>query len=85
VGQPGKTNIVSTRANADLRAGFMRQPALIRRLTMGILGFIVLGLIVGALAKLIMPGSDPGARRCSAVGSPISSTCAPGYSPWSDR
>jgi len=27
---------------------------------MGILGFIVLGLIVGALAKLIMPGSDPG-------------------------
>jgi uncharacterized membrane protein YeaQ/YmgE (transglycosylase-associated protein family) len=27
---------------------------------MGILGFIVLGLVVGALAKLIMPGSDPG-------------------------
>lgn len=27
---------------------------------MGILGFIVLGLIVGALAKLIMPGKDPG-------------------------
>lgn len=27
---------------------------------MGILGFIVLGLIVGALAKLIMPGNDPG-------------------------
>jgi uncharacterized membrane protein YeaQ/YmgE (transglycosylase-associated protein family) len=27
---------------------------------MGILGFILLGLIVGALAKLIMPGSDPG-------------------------
>ncbi len=27
---------------------------------MGILGWIVLGLIVGALAKLIMPGKDPG-------------------------
>lgn len=27
---------------------------------MGILGWIVVGLIVGALAKLIMPGKDPG-------------------------
>jgi uncharacterized membrane protein YeaQ/YmgE (transglycosylase-associated protein family) len=27
---------------------------------MGILGWIVLGLVVGALAKLIMPGRDPG-------------------------
>ena len=27
---------------------------------MGILGWIVLGLIVGALAKLIMPGDDRG-------------------------
>ena len=27
---------------------------------MGILTWIVLGLIVGALAKLIMPGPDPG-------------------------
>ena len=27
---------------------------------MGILGWIVLGLVVGALAKLIMPGDDPG-------------------------
>lgn len=27
---------------------------------MGILGFIVLGLIIGALAKMIMPGNDPG-------------------------
>jgi uncharacterized membrane protein YeaQ/YmgE (transglycosylase-associated protein family) len=27
---------------------------------MGILAWIVLGLIVGALAKWIMPGSDPG-------------------------
>jgi uncharacterized membrane protein YeaQ/YmgE (transglycosylase-associated protein family) len=27
---------------------------------MGFLGWIVLGLIAGALAKLIMPGDDPG-------------------------
>jgi uncharacterized membrane protein YeaQ/YmgE (transglycosylase-associated protein family) len=27
---------------------------------MGILGWIVFGLIVGALAKLLMPGRDPG-------------------------
>ena len=27
---------------------------------MGILSWLVLGLIVGALAKLIMPGDDPG-------------------------
>jgi len=27
---------------------------------MGIIGWIVLGLIAGAIAKLIMPGKDPG-------------------------
>lgn len=27
---------------------------------MGILGWIVFGLIVGAVAKLVMPGRDPG-------------------------
>ena len=27
---------------------------------LGILGWIVFGLIVGALAKLVMPGNDPG-------------------------
>lgn len=27
---------------------------------MGILAWIVVGLIAGALAKLIMPGDDPG-------------------------
>jgi uncharacterized membrane protein YeaQ/YmgE (transglycosylase-associated protein family) len=27
---------------------------------MGILGWIVLGLVVGALAKLLIPGRDPG-------------------------
>jgi uncharacterized membrane protein YeaQ/YmgE (transglycosylase-associated protein family) len=27
---------------------------------MGILGWIVLGLLAGAIAKLIMPGDDPG-------------------------
>jgi uncharacterized membrane protein YeaQ/YmgE (transglycosylase-associated protein family) len=26
----------------------------------GILGFIILGLIIGAIAKAIMPGDDPG-------------------------
>jgi uncharacterized membrane protein YeaQ/YmgE (transglycosylase-associated protein family) len=27
---------------------------------MGILGWIIFGLVVGALAKLVMPGKDPG-------------------------
>jgi uncharacterized membrane protein YeaQ/YmgE (transglycosylase-associated protein family) len=27
---------------------------------MSILGYVVLGLIIGALAKLVMPGRDPG-------------------------
>ena len=27
---------------------------------MGIIGMIIIGLIAGALAKLIMPGRDPG-------------------------
>ena len=27
---------------------------------MGFLGWIVLGLVAGAIAKLIMPGDDPG-------------------------
>lgn len=27
---------------------------------MGIVGWIVFGLVVGALAKLVMPGKDPG-------------------------
>lgn len=27
---------------------------------MGVLGWIVLGLVVGILAKMIMPGKDPG-------------------------
>ncbi|GAA5123729.1 GlsB/YeaQ/YmgE family stress response membrane protein [Haloechinothrix salitolerans] len=27
---------------------------------MGILGWIVLGLVAGAIAKLLMPGKDPG-------------------------
>jgi uncharacterized membrane protein YeaQ/YmgE (transglycosylase-associated protein family) len=27
---------------------------------MGILGFILLGLIAGAIAKLLLPGDDPG-------------------------
>ena len=27
---------------------------------MGILGWVVFGLVIGALAKLVMPGRDPG-------------------------
>ena len=27
---------------------------------MGILGWIIFGLVIGALAKLVMPGKDPG-------------------------
>src|SRR5262252_7091521 len=43
----------------------IRGPALAifarRRISdMGILGWILFGLVVGALAKLIMPGRDPG-------------------------
>lgn len=34
---------------------------------MGILGFIIFGLIVGALAKLIMPGKDPGGFIVTAI------------------
>jgi uncharacterized membrane protein YeaQ/YmgE (transglycosylase-associated protein family) len=31
-----------------------------KELLMGIIGWIVLGLLAGAIAKLIMPGEDPG-------------------------
>jgi uncharacterized membrane protein YeaQ/YmgE (transglycosylase-associated protein family) len=31
-----------------------------RRIEMGILAWIVLGLVAGAIAKLLMPGDDPG-------------------------
>jgi uncharacterized membrane protein YeaQ/YmgE (transglycosylase-associated protein family) len=31
-----------------------------REKQMGILGWIVFGLVVGAVAKLVMPGRDPG-------------------------
>ncbi len=34
---------------------------------MGILGWIVFGLIVGALAKLVMPGKDPGGLIVTAL------------------
>jgi len=32
----------------------------LRRKGMGILSWIILGLIAGAIAKLILPGKDPG-------------------------
>jgi uncharacterized membrane protein YeaQ/YmgE (transglycosylase-associated protein family) len=31
-----------------------------RRMNMGIVSWVVFGLIAGALAKLLMPGKDPG-------------------------
>jgi uncharacterized membrane protein YeaQ/YmgE (transglycosylase-associated protein family) len=31
-----------------------------RRIEMGIIAWIVLGLVAGAIAKLLMPGDDPG-------------------------
>ena len=34
---------------------------------MSIIGFIIFGLIVGALAKLIMPGKDPGGFIVTAI------------------
>ena len=34
---------------------------------MGILGFIILGLIAGAIAKAILPGDDPGGFIVTAV------------------
>jgi uncharacterized membrane protein YeaQ/YmgE (transglycosylase-associated protein family) len=38
----------------------MKLPANRKERLMGILGFILLGLLAGAIAKLIMPGDDPG-------------------------
>ncbi len=34
---------------------------------MGIIGFIIFGLIVGAIAKFIMPGKDPGGFFVTAI------------------
>jgi uncharacterized membrane protein YeaQ/YmgE (transglycosylase-associated protein family) len=34
---------------------------------LGILGFIIFGLIVGAIAKFIMPGRDPGGFFVTAI------------------
>ena len=34
---------------------------------MGIIGFIIFGLIVGAIAKFIMPGKDPGGIFVTAI------------------
>ena len=38
----------------------MRKQTLQRGRAMGIIAWIVVGLIAGALAKLILPGDDPG-------------------------
>jgi uncharacterized membrane protein YeaQ/YmgE (transglycosylase-associated protein family) len=36
------------------------QPSDIEELTVGIFTWIVLGLVVGIIAKMLMPGDDPG-------------------------
>jgi uncharacterized membrane protein YeaQ/YmgE (transglycosylase-associated protein family) len=45
----------------DLRAG-ATPPALTsdRRMTVGIIAFLILGLLAGAIAKAVLPGDDPG-------------------------
>jgi len=45
---------------ASSRAAFRCRRLLQEEWTMGILGWIVFGLVIGALAKLLMPGKDPG-------------------------
>jgi uncharacterized membrane protein YeaQ/YmgE (transglycosylase-associated protein family) len=50
---------VTTEKNTiPLLFSLLRQPE--GRLYMGILSWIILGLIVGIIAKFIMPGKDPG-------------------------
>jgi hypothetical protein len=46
------------RVSADLRAGTITRSS--ERKNMGIIAFIILGLLAGAIAKAIMPGDDPG-------------------------
>jgi uncharacterized membrane protein YeaQ/YmgE (transglycosylase-associated protein family) len=43
----------------SLATGLQERCSLMEEL-MGILGWILFGLVVGALAKLVMPGRDPG-------------------------
>jgi uncharacterized membrane protein YeaQ/YmgE (transglycosylase-associated protein family) len=40
--------------------GYPSYSTLLEEAKMGIIGWIVFGLIVGAIAKLLMPGRDPG-------------------------
>lgn len=42
------------------RYGLEDYTALDTEVTMGVLSWIVMGLVVGLLAKIIMPGKDPG-------------------------
>jgi uncharacterized membrane protein YeaQ/YmgE (transglycosylase-associated protein family) len=42
------------------RSGYSLSVRQEEKIRMGIIGWIVFGLIVGAVAKLLMPGRDPG-------------------------
>src|SRR5262245_10460925 len=54
-----RQSLAASRPSAIL--SFSSHPSFSRRcVMMGILGWLVFGLVVGALAKLIMPGKDPG-------------------------
>jgi uncharacterized membrane protein YeaQ/YmgE (transglycosylase-associated protein family) len=44
----------------DCTEGYMSYSIPPEEAKMGIIGWIVFGLIVGAIAKLLMPGPDPG-------------------------
>lgn len=45
---------------SDYIEGYRSYPTLLEEAKMGIIGWIIFGLIVGAVAKLLMPGRDPG-------------------------
>ena len=47
---------------------------------MGILAWMVFGLIVGVISKLLMPGHDPGGIGCSRKNFAIRSDVLSGYS-----
>ena len=40
--------------------GLPPTPLIVRRAPVGIIGTLIIGLIAGAVAKLLMPGRDPG-------------------------
>jgi uncharacterized membrane protein YeaQ/YmgE (transglycosylase-associated protein family) len=59
----GECCIAMSRVAAIIKSSLGREPEQItrgRKTLVGILSWIVMGLIAGALAKWIMPGDDPG-------------------------